>query len=422
MSPPSDIRVPWSGRGTHYTEDDIAAVVEAMRAADPQTQGRYQAEFERRFAATCESPHAFAVSSCTAALELAALLCRLGPGDEVILPAHTFAATAIPFARTGANLVWADIDPDTRVVTAGTLARRLTARTKVIVVVHLYGLVCDMDPILTLARRHGLLVVEDVAQAVGARYRGRWAGTLGDFGCFSFHTHKNMTTLGEGGMLTVASADHARLVPGLRHNGVRGFPGERPYYWLPAMSDVDFDIDGLWPYNFCLGEVQCALGITMLERLEAMNARRKARAERIQAALAEYPELVFQTTPEGCGHAWHLLAARYDGQRYGRTRDDLIRVLSFELGVRTVVQYYPLYRYPMFRKAGFGEADCPETDRFFDTMISLPFQHWMPEETFDLMISLVREALDRLRQPDPVSPDPVSPETSAETSAPRCPA
>ena len=400
---PDPIRVPWSGRGTRYTEDEIAAVVEAMRSADPQTQGRYQTEFERRFAAACDSPHAFAVSSCTAALELAALLCRLGPGDEVILPAHTFAASAISFARTGATLVWADIDPDTRVVTAETLARCLSPRSKVIVVVHLYGLVCDMDPILALARRRGLLVVEDVAQAAGARYKGRPAGSLGDFGCYSFHTHKNMTTLGEGGMLTVASAGLAGLVPGLRHNGLRGFPGERPDYWLPAMSNVDFDIDGLWPYNFCLGEVQCALGIRMLERLDAMNAARAARAERIRAALADYPELVFQTTPEGCVHAWHLLAARYDGQPYGRTRDDLIRMLSFEQGVRTVVQYCPLYRYPMFRKAGFGEADCPETDRFFDNMISLPFQHWMPEETFDLMIALVREALDRLRRPSPVS-------------------
>jgi perosamine synthetase len=398
VSSSTQIKVPWSGRGSIYTEEEIGAVVEAMRNADPQTQGRYQDEFERAFVAYTGSPHAFAVTSCTSAIELSALLCGLKAGDEVIIPAHTFAASAIPFARTGAKLVWADIDADTRVATAETIAPLVTSRTRAIVVVHLYGLVCDMDPIMALARKHGLLVIEDVAQAMGARYKGRQAGTIGDFGCFSFHTHKNITTLGEGGMLTVASAAHAALVPGLRHNGMRGYPGERPQYWIPAMSDVDFDIDGLWPYNFCLGEVQCALGTKMLQRLDSINAERSRRAHRFVAAFAEYPELAFQKVPPGCGHSYHLLPARYDGAKWGRTRDEFIGDLAFTAGVKAVVQYCPLYRYPMFRKAGFGAANCPQTDRFFDNMVSFPFQQWMSDEQFDLMISLVRGSLDRMRK------------------------
>lgn len=394
----SKVLVPWSGRGSAYTEDEVATVVAAMREADPQTQGRFQIEFERRFAAYTGISHAFAVSSCTAALELAAVLCGLQPGDEVIAPGHTFAASVIPFARTGASLRWADIDPDTRVVTVETIEPLIGPRTKVIVVVHLYGLVCDMDPILDLAREHKILVVEDAAQAMGAQYKGRYAGSLGDFGCFSLHTHKNITTLGEGGMLTVRSAQHAEAVPGLRHNGMRGYPDDRPYYWVPAMSNVDFDIDGVWPYNFCIGEVQCALGSKMLERLDTINAERKGRAQRFIGAMADFPELVFQKTPEGCGHSWHLLACRYEGEHYGKTRDDLISFLAFDAGVRAVVQYYPLYRYPMFQKAGFGEANCPETDRFFDNMISFPFHHWMPEDQFTTMISAVRKGLDQMRR------------------------
>ena len=399
MTQPAEAKVPWSGRGSMYTDEEIATVVEAMRNADPQTQGRYQLEFERAFAAYTGSAHAFAVTSCTAALELAALLCMLRPGDEVIMPAHTFAASAIPFLRTGAVLVWADIDPRTRVVTAETIAPLVTPRTRAIVVVHLYGLMCDMDPIVALARQDGLLLVEDAAQAIGARYKGRAAGTIGDFGCFSFHTHKNITTLGEGGMLTIASSRHAELVPGLRHNGMRAYP-ERPRYWLPAMSDVDFDVDGLWPYNFCLGEVQCALGTKMLERLDRINAERARRAMKFMAAFADYPELEFQHVPPGCGHSWHLLAARYDGRAHQRTRDDFLSTLTYSFGVRAVVQYNPLYRYPMFRKAGFGAADCRETDRFFDNMVSFPFQQWMPEADFDLMISLVKGALDQMRSRD----------------------
>jgi dTDP-4-amino-4,6-dideoxygalactose transaminase len=397
MANHSDIRIPWSGRGSHYSEDEISIVVEAMRNADPQSQGAYQAEFERRFAAYTGSDHAFAVSSCTAALEVAALLCRLQPGDEVIAPAHTFAASVIPFARTGARLVWADIDPETRLITANTIRPLIGPRTKVLIVVHLYGLVCDMDPIIALARDFGLLVVEDVAQAAGAHYKGAAAGTIGDFGCFSFHTHKNITTLGEGGMLTLKSTEFAKLVRGLRHNGMRAYEGHRPQYWIPAMSDVDFDIDGLWPYNFCIGEVQCALGTKMLERLDAINAERRSRADRMIAALSDFPELSFQKTPEGCGHTWHLMAVRYDGARFGKTRDDLLGLLAFSAGVKAVVQYCPLYRYPMFRKAGFGDADCPESDRFFDNMVSFPFQQWMPEEQFEEMISLVQRALAELR-------------------------
>ncbi len=392
----AQIRVPWSGRGSIYTEDEIATVVDAMRAADPQTQGRYQDEFEHVFAAYTGAAHPFAVTSCTAALELAALLCGLKPGDEVIIPAHTFAASAIPFARAGAKLVWADIDPDTRVVTADAIRPLVSRRTRVIVVVHLYGLVCDMAPIMELARDRDLLVVEDAAQALGARYRGRAAGAIGDFGCFSFHTHKNITTLGEGGVLAVASPEHAALVPGLRHNGMRPYPGERRRYWIPAMSDVDFDIDGLWPYNFCLGEVQCALGTKMLERLNAINAERAERAQRFIDAFVAYPELAFQRIPSGCEHSWHLLAARYDRTASGATRDEFLDTLVM-LGVRAVVQYCPLYRYPMFQRAGFGKASCPQTDRFFDNMVSFPFQQWMPPAQFDLLIRLVKVALDQAR-------------------------
>lgn len=390
--------VPWSGRGHAYTEDEIALVAEVMRSTDPLTQGKHQEAFERRFAADTDTAHAFAVSSCTGALELSALLCRLAPGDEVVMPAHTYCASAIPFARTGARLVWADIDPGSRLVTVDTIRPCLTPRTRAIIVVHLYGLVCDMDPILELAAEHGLRVVEDVAQAIGAHYKGRPAGSMGDFGCFSFHTHKNITTLGEGGMLTVRADADAALVPGLRHNGQRGFDQDRPHYWIPAMSDVDFDIDGLWPYNFCIGEVQCALGNALLDRLDAMNADRAARAARFHDAFVDFPELVFQDEPDGCGHTHHLLAVRYDGSAWGRTRDELIATLAYQRGVRAAVQYCPLYRYPMFQKAGFGEENCPNTDDFFDNMVSFPFHHWMPETQFSTMIAQTRQALLQLRR------------------------
>ena len=392
-----NFKIDFSGRGHDYNEEDMAAVIETMKNAEPLTQGRYQNQFEQKFAAYNHSRHCFAVSSCTAALELAALLCRLGPEDEVIIPAHTFCATAIPFARTGAKLVWADIDMEMRVVTHKTIKPLINKRTKVIIAVHLYGLMAPMHEIMKLAEEHQLLVVEDCAQSPGASINGKKAGNYGDFGCFSFHTHKNMSTLGEGGMLVVKDNNLARLVSGLRHNGIRPFDFEREKYWVPAMGNVDFDIDGLWPYNFCIGEMQCAVGIKLLDRLDKMNEDRNARARKFKDALADYSELVFQKVPNGYYHCYHLLAARYDGNRHGKTNHDFIEMMASVYGVKVIVQYYPLYRYPMFVKAGFGDAHCPNTDRFFDNMVSFPFHHWMPDQEFGYMIEVTKKTLNHLR-------------------------
>ena len=394
---PSAVKIPWSGRAFDYSEEEIAAVVDVMRHGDPLTQGRRQAQFETEFARYIGSPAAFATTNCTNALDLAAILTGLEKGDEVIIPAHTFCATAIPFGRTGAKIVWADIDPKTWVISAESVRRLLTPKTKVVVVVHLYGLMADMTALSALSQKHGFQIVEDCAQAVGAELNGRKAGSIGDFGTFSFHCQKSMTTLGEGGALTVKDERKARLVPGLRHNGVRAYPDPREDYWLPAMSNVDLDIPEVWPYNFCMTEAQAALASAVLPRLEAMNAARTRRASAFKTALADFPELSFQAVPEGRKHAYHLLPGKYTG-RAGVTRDDLIRTLWSDYGIKAIVQYHPLYRYPLFQKMGFGEHSCPDTDALFDNMISFPFHLWMTDADFDYLTQSTKQALTRLRR------------------------
>jgi dTDP-4-amino-4,6-dideoxygalactose transaminase len=163
------------------------------------------------------------------------------------------------------------------------------------------------------------------------------------------------------------------------------------------MSNVDFDIDNFWPYNFCITEVQCALGIKLLARLDEMNKKRNVRARKIIRALKDYPELSFQKVPQGYYHCYHLLSAMYDGSKSSKTNHDFIALMAFTYGIKMIVQYYPLYRYPMFIKAGFGKARCPHTDRFFDQMVSFPFHHWMREKEIDYMIECTRKTLDQLR-------------------------
>lgn len=390
-------KIDWSGRAFDYTPDEINAVVDVMRSGDPLTQGRHLAELERKFSDFNKSPNSFAVSNCTNALDLSALLCGVGPGDEVIIPAHTFCASAIPFARQGVTIKWADIDPETRIVSADSIRNLISGKTKAIIVVHLYGLMAEMDTIMEETKKYNCYVVEDCAQALGAEYKGKKSGNWGHFGAFSFHAQKNLTTLGEGGMLTVSEKEKALLVPGLRHNGLQPFQGDRKDYWIPAMANVDLDIEGVWPYNFCLGEAQSALGSKALERIDSMNEKRIMRAGKFREALKDFTELSFQKVSADHKHCYHLLSAKYIGEPFHKNRDDLIRMLFNEYHIKTVVQYFPLYRYPLFQKMGFGEADCPHTDEFFDNMLSFPFHVWMPEDQFDYMIESTFQALQRLR-------------------------
>lgn len=391
----TEFRIPWSGRSYDYSEQEIAAVVDVMRTGDPLTQGPRRDEFERRFAQYLGVAHAFAVSNCTNAIDLVAVLASVRPGDEVVVPGHTFSASAIPFLRRGAILKFADIDPDTRLVTRDTIARVMSPRTKLIEVVHLYGLMPEMSPIVDLAKERNVQLLEDCAQSIGAEDHGRKAGTFGDFAVFSFHGQKSLTTLGEGGVLVVRDASLAAKTPGLRHNGLRTFARPDDRYWLPAMANVDLDIEGEVPFNFCLGEAQCALATKMLERIDTMNDQRIVRANRFRAAVSDFPELTFQKVLPDKRHVYHLLSAKYEAR--SATRDDFISRMAFKHGIRVIVQYYPLYRYPLFKRLGFDRAECPQVDHFFDRMVSFPFHHWMSEEDFSYMIDKTRETLATLR-------------------------
>lgn len=388
-----DIKVNFSGRALKYTADEIAVVVEAMQNADPLTQSRYMHEFQDKFAAYqgVQQGSCFAVMNGVSALELSAQLCNFQPGDEVIMPSHTFTASAYPYAKKGATLVWADVDLHSRVVTAESIEKVISPKTRAIVVVHLYGYVADMPAIMALGRKHGIVVIEDAAQSIGADIDGVKSGAFGDMAIFSFHSHKNLTTLGEGGMLYVRDPKLAAVVPPLRHNGHCAYPGERPDYWKPAMGNVDMPmLDGqmLWPNNYCLGEVECALGAKMLERIDSINAEKRQRALQFIDALADFPELEFQRV-DSSRHNYHLLTARMTSGT--QKRDALIRGLFEEKGIKCVVQYIPLNRYDFYKRLGLEKADCPNADLFYDTMISFPFQHWLTTAEFDYMLASTRE-------------------------------
>ena len=328
-------------------------------------------------------------------MELAAQLCQFKKGDEVIIPGHTYTATAYPFLKKGAKIIWADIDLKSRVIDAETIKACLSDRTKAIVPVHLYGFGVDMPSIMELAKERGIVVIEDAAQALGVEISGKMAGTFGDFGIFSFHSHKNITTLGEGGMLTVKDDRIAKILPMLRHNGHSDFNFEREAYWKPAMGNVDLPTlndEFLWPNNYCLGEVECALGSELIQRIDQMNQEKRNRALRFIDELKSFTELKFHRE-DSKRHNYHLLVAQLTNNK----RDDFIKKMSEEKSIQCVVQYYPLYRYDLYKKAGQGNSNCPNTDQFYDNMISFPFQHIMSESDFSYLIKSTKEVLKELK-------------------------
>jgi dTDP-4-amino-4,6-dideoxygalactose transaminase len=363
--------------------------MEAM-TADPQTQGWYLEEFERMFSNYHQGRYAYAVSSGAAALEIAAMLADLKEDDEVIIPAHTYCATAIPFARQKVRIRWADMTNRIRVSIAENYEPLITEKTKVIVVVHLYGVNAPMACIMKLARKHHILVIEDCAQSLGAFYEFKesWGGAAwigygpsgvhGDIACYSFHGQKNITTLGEGGMITTCHRDLAAKIPGLRHNGHR-LTGDKKV--------VDFDMD-CYPYNFSIGEAQCAVGISQFKRLDYLTHRRYNNARMIVDGLEDLEDLVFQKIPRGATHSYHLLNARHP------KRDELMQVLKDRFSIECVIQYNPLYRYPLFKY--HAQANCPNLEAFYPNSISFPFAEWYTEEMVIYLRDSIRKAVKSL--------------------------
>ena len=385
---------------TLHNEQEIEAMLRIARGktyAMGIPGGPEGEKFEKAFIEKMECVDAVSVNTCSSALELAAMLSGLSPGDEVIIPAHTFVATAVPMGRTGATIRWADIDPDTRLLSVDSVRSLITARTRVVVAVHLYGLAADMESLMELASEHDLVVIEDCAQANGATIRGRCVGTFGDFGCFSFQGNKNMTTLGEGGMLTVRNPVHGTQARRARWMGNWMFEEQREKDWVPAGGNLVQPVPSRWPMNTCMPEVIAAVGQEVLKRLDAINAQRRHQASRFIGQFSDYPELSFQHVPEEHVHTYHLMTVRYDGPSHGHGRDDLIKLLRDTYQVKGFVQYWPLNRSELFRNFGFGEADIPETDRFYDNMVSFPWWSGMSDEIIDEMGMRTRAALDQLR-------------------------
>jgi dTDP-4-amino-4,6-dideoxygalactose transaminase len=327
---------------------EIDEAVARVLASGVFILGPEVAAFENDFAAYCGTDHAIAVNSGTSALHAALLAADIGPGDEVITTPFTFVATAAAICSAGARPVFVDIEPRSFTLDPGLLDGALSDRTRAILPVHLYGQPCDMDPILAFARRHSLAVIEDAAQAHGARYKGRPAGSLGDFGCFSFYPGKNLGACGEGGIVVTNDANGARLT-----RMIRDWGQERKYeHVLPG-------------FNYRMDALQGAILRVKLRHLDAWTDARRDHAHRYAADLAEAG---FQAPEEMsyARHVYHVYAIRTP------ERSLLQRALE-EQGIQTGIHYpTPVHLQPAYAHLGYEAGAFPVAEAAAREVLSLP--------------------------------------------------
>ena len=329
--------------------DEIREAVDRVLSSHQFILGREGATLEEEIARLCGAAHGVGVGSGTDALVLALRSCGVGVGDEVILPPFTFVATGSAVSALGAKPVFADIHPNTYNIDPAQLQRRVTPRTRAIVVVHLYGLAADMDPIMEFARKKNLPVVEDAAQAIGAGYKGRRTGSLPDVACFSFYPTKNLGACGDAGMIVTNSAERAARLRILRNHG---------------QTDKYVSTEPGW--NGRLDEIQAAILRVKLRHLAAWQHARQTHAAEYTRHFSQIPGIMPPLVPEGYEHVFHQYTIRVE------EREKLQRVLA-EKKIGSAVYYpVPLHLQPLYASLRYKAGDFPHAEHAAQEVLSLP--------------------------------------------------
>ena len=368
--------------------EEIEEVVDVLRSGWLGTGPRV-ARFEREFAEYKQVSNAVAVNSCTAALHLSILAAGIGPGDEVITTPLTFCATVNAILHAGATPVLADIDARTLNINPELVSSRITSRTKAILPVHFAGRPCEMNALCEIADRHGLKIIEDCAHAIETEYYGRKAGTLGDFGCFSFYVTKNIVT-GEGGMVLARQDEDASRLKILALHGMSKDAWKR-------YSDDGYKhyqvVECGFKYNMM--DLQAAIGIHQLRRIERCWIRREEVWKQYNEAFEKLP-IDLPSAPEtGTKHAYHLYTVLVDERRAGVTRDEFLNGMT-KLKIGVGVHYLSLAEHPYYqRKLGWNPEDYPEAMRVGRHTVSLPLSTKLTGDDVEDVISAVETVLSR---------------------------
>jgi len=366
------------GRQT-IDEQDIEAVVEVLRS-DYLTSGPKVIEFEQAMAAYCGTEHAVALSSGTAALHAVTHALDLGPGDEVIVPAITFAATANAVLYMDARPVFADILPDTLLIDPADVARKITPRTKAVIAVDYAGQLCDYQQLRRICQDHGLHLIADSCHALGANRDGQGPGQLADLAVFSFHPVKHIAT-GEGGMVITNDSRAATRIQQFRNHGI-----DTDHRQRSDMVTHCYDMTALG-YNYRLTDIQCALGLSQLRKLPEFLKSRRRTSLLYDALLSPSPS-IHPLSSDGDAHAHHLYVVRLSDQI---DRDQVFRTMRAN-GIGVNVHYRPVYLHTHYRRLGYEAGLCPRAEDAYEHILTLPLYPALEEKEVQFIVRELERA------------------------------
>ncbi|MET9865950.1 DegT/DnrJ/EryC1/StrS family aminotransferase [Streptomyces sp. NPDC006386] len=410
-APDRDYRVPYLPVGSKVGAAELEAVSQVLRSGATLSGGAWRARFEEDFRSYVGTPYALSTTSGTVSLELAIHLLDLRPGDEVVVTPQTYQATLQPlFQYPQVRVRFCDVSPDTMNMDPVRLEELVNHRTRAVILVHYGGLPADMQAITAIARAHDAVVIEDSAHAIGSSYQGRRPGSLGDIGCFSFHSSKNITTLGEGGMLTLHNEEWAQRIERLRGN-------ETDAHFVPHLHRFGDSAEALpgalYPgnaythdcaallrhgTNATLSEAAAAVGSVQLAALPELVARRRLIASRLREVLENHADCVeLPAEPAGAEQSHHLFTFFVRGPRK-IDRDRLVNELR-ERGVQMILRYFPLHLTPEWRARSHYYGECPVAERlWFHEQVNLPCHPGLSDKETELLCDLLDDALRTVRR------------------------
>ncbi len=370
--------------GVPFVEQEVIDAVVEVLETDWLSTGPKTQELEERVKDYVGAKNAQALNSCTAGMELCLRVAGVAPGDEVITTPMTFAATANVAVHCGAVPVFADINKDTMNIDPSEIERKITDKTKAVMPVHYAGQPCEMDDICDIVKRHNLILIEDAAHALGAEYKGKKIGSIGDATAFSFHVHKNITTA-EGGMVTTDNDDWARRMKVMSLHGM-----SKDAWGRVSESKMHYDI--VYPgYKYNMADTQAAMALPQMDRIEDYLKMRQKLEKIYTDAFREVPQVNSLQRIDGIRHAENMYVIKLDLDHLKIDRDEFIKALQAE-NIFTSVHYRALHLQPYYRETfGYKEGDCPAAEDVSDRILTLPFSPKLTEDDVKDAITAVKK-------------------------------